>query len=107
MRRENGVETAVASLHRHLPIDELCCDLLPELAARWAFLPKSKKARKPVIKLSDEALRVLIEAKKLTMSNVEPQVNPSRQFSRRMLTIVPNTDFARRNTTSKTSDGTR
>ncbi|KAM0583636.1 hypothetical protein ACHAQF_008401 [Verticillium nonalfalfae] len=72
MRQENGVQTAVQSLHRHLPIDELRCHLLPEFTARWAYLAKSKKAQQPLIRLSDEALSVLIKAKKLKMSDVQP-----------------------------------
>lgn len=76
MRRENGVQTAVESLHRHLPVADLTCDVLPDLAARWTRTPhKSKKGeRPPPVKLSDEALNDLLQAGKLKMSDVEPYV---------------------------------
>lgn len=74
MRRENGVQTAVASLHRHLPIADLSCDVLPEFAARWTYQTKSKKAKQPAIRLSDEALQALIQSKRLKASDVEPYV---------------------------------
>jgi hypothetical protein len=72
MRQENGVQTAVQSLHRHLPVDELRCHLLPEFVARWAYLAKSKKSQQTIVRLSDEALSILIDAKKLKMSDVQP-----------------------------------
>lgn len=72
MRQENGVQTAVESLHRHLPVDELRCSLLPDLVARWVYVTKSKKAKHPTIRLSEEALATLIKEKKLKMSDVQP-----------------------------------
>jgi sterol 3beta-glucosyltransferase len=56
MRRENGVEAAVASFHRHLPVDAMTCDLLPANAARWEFHPKSRGGGARAIKLSQMAV---------------------------------------------------
>lgn len=73
MRLENGVNTAVESLHRHLPVAELTCELLPDFAARWTYRPpKSKNGRRDPVRLSDEALNALLHVGKLKMSDVDP-----------------------------------
>ncbi|PVH76638.1 glycosyltransferase family 1 protein [Cadophora sp. DSE1049] len=65
MKRESGVQTAVQSFHRNLPVDALCCDILPDQAAVWQYTSKSKKSPQKSIKLSDEAAFILVEQKKL------------------------------------------
>uniref|UniRef100_A0A0D2Y1L5 Uncharacterized protein n=1 Tax=Fusarium oxysporum (strain Fo5176) TaxID=660025 RepID=A0A0D2Y1L5_FUSOF len=40
MRQERGVETAVNSFHRHLPVANLTCELIPQNAAKWQLRPK-------------------------------------------------------------------
>lgn len=54
MRAESGVKTAVESFHRHLPIKQLQCDILPAQPAAWAY----KKGKKQV-KLSKSAAMIL------------------------------------------------
>lgn len=75
MRRDNGVEAAVASFHRHLPVDAMTCDLLPANAARWVYHPKSRSGKAQAIKLSDDALQVLMQSHELKSSDVEPYVS--------------------------------
>lgn len=70
MRQENGVETAVRSFHRRLPRSELSCDVLPQHAARWIYMPK--KSKHASIKLSNEALSVLLDSKDVDQSRVHP-----------------------------------
>ena len=65
MRRESGVQTAVQSFHRNLPVDALRCDILPDQAAVWQYTIKSKKSPKKTVKLSDEAAYILVEQKNL------------------------------------------
>ena len=72
MRLENGVETAVQSFHRRLPKSELCCDLVPQRAARWVFTPR--KSKHGSVKLSNEALAVLLDSKEVDQSCIHPWV---------------------------------
>ncbi|ENH64141.1 Sterol 3-beta-glucosyltransferase [Fusarium oxysporum f. sp. cubense race 1] len=72
MRQERGVETAVNSFHRHLPIANLTCELIPHNAARWQYVGKSKKGDKGQIRISNAALKVLLDAKKAKLSDFEP-----------------------------------
>lgn len=69
MRQENGVETAVQSFHRRLPRSQLCCDVLPQQTARWIYTPKKSKHS---VKLSNEALAVLLDNKDIDQSRVRP-----------------------------------
>jgi len=67
MRQENGVKGAVRSFRERLPIEALCCDLLPEEPAVWLYT-KSKVT----LKLSEKAAFALtqnktIDAKHLTL----------------------------------------
>lgn len=66
MRQEDGVKTAVASFHRHLPANEMRCDLLPDENAAWRY-NKGKK----IFKLSDRAIAILLEHKKIEMKDLK------------------------------------
>ncbi|KXJ86093.1 glycosyltransferase family 28 domain-containing protein [Microdochium bolleyi] len=55
MRQECGVQAAVASLHRHLPLDAMACQILPGQVARWVIGKKANRVR-----LSDQAVAVLV-----------------------------------------------
>ncbi|OHX00426.1 UDP-glucosyltransferase [Colletotrichum incanum] len=35
MRQEQGVDTAVVSFHRSIPVNVMCCDILPDQPAGW------------------------------------------------------------------------
>ena len=54
MCHENGVRTAVDSFHKHLVVEELKCDLLPDQAAVWTC--KSGKKRVKLSKLAAETI---------------------------------------------------
>ncbi|KAL5041625.1 hypothetical protein BDW71DRAFT_217628 [Aspergillus fruticulosus] len=80
MQSEAGVKAAVASFHRHLPLECLQCDLDPGLPAVWSF---SKGRRK--LKLSKIAAEVLIadgsiDAKSLTMHAIRPIFIENRRW---------------------------
>lgn len=70
MRQESGVETAVQSFHRRLPTSQLCCDILPQHTARWIHTPK--KSKHTSVKLSNEALAILLNSKEVDQSRVRP-----------------------------------
>ncbi|KAF5712393.1 sterol glucosyltransferase [Fusarium mundagurra] len=72
MRQESGVNTAVESFHRHLPVANLTCELIPHNAAKWQYVAKSKKGGKSHIRLSNAALKVLLDAKKAKLTDFEP-----------------------------------
>ncbi|KAF9730998.1 hypothetical protein PMIN03_007952 [Paraphaeosphaeria minitans] len=54
MRRENGVEKAVQSFHRHLNIPKISCDIQPQHVADWACRLSKSKAE---TKMSHAALK--------------------------------------------------
>lgn len=72
MREESGVNTAVNSFHRHLPVANLTCELIPHNAAKWQYVSRSKKGDKGHIRLSNAALKVLLDAKKAKLADFEP-----------------------------------
>jgi hypothetical protein len=43
MQSERGVEAAVMSFHRNLPIRDMSCDVLPHLPATFGFYKKGQK----------------------------------------------------------------
>lgn len=55
MDREQGVQAAVNSFHRHLPLETMQCDLIPDQPAVWTV----KSGRKQV-KLSKLAAEIAI-----------------------------------------------
>ncbi|KAI8279275.1 Sterol 3-beta-glucosyltransferase [Colletotrichum sp. SAR11_57] len=71
MRRERGVDTAVESFHRNIPAASLLCDMLPEQPAAWTYEAKGKSGRKH-LKLSNQAVTYLIDAKKIKASDLKP-----------------------------------
>ncbi|KXJ87567.1 glycosyltransferase family 28 domain-containing protein [Microdochium bolleyi] len=66
MRSETGVQAAVESFHRHLPLDAMSCDVTRSQVARWTV---SKNTR--VVKLSDQAVAVLIARKLIKLNELE------------------------------------
>lgn len=67
MKDERGVETAVSSFYRNLPIKATSCDLLGRENVVWLW--RGKKGR--VLKLSDRATYVLLSRKKIDSVNLE------------------------------------
>ena len=55
MQQENGVQEAVKSFHRNLPVKTLRCDFIPSQAAVW-YCKKGKRS----FKLSHQAARILV-----------------------------------------------
>ncbi|KAH7020720.1 glycosyltransferase family 28 domain-containing protein [Microdochium trichocladiopsis] len=66
MRQENGVQAAVESLHRHLPLAAMTCDLVPGEVARWSI---GKRERRVI--LSDLAVAVLVTKNLLKLGDLE------------------------------------
>ncbi|KAM5350782.1 hypothetical protein ACJ41O_007287 [Fusarium nematophilum] len=72
MRLERGVDRAVESFHRHLPVDALSCDLIPGLVARWQYrLDERHSKTRRKFQLSDTALAVLLANGSLQRTDVE------------------------------------
>lgn len=61
MQSEAGVRRAVASFHANLPLEQMRCDVLPNLAAAWTLKTKGCKT----LKLSKEAAEVLVAESKV------------------------------------------
>ena len=70
MRQEDGVNTAVQSFHQRLPSSQLCCGVLPQHVARWVYTPR--KSKHDNVKLSNEALAILLGSKDVELSRVQP-----------------------------------
>lgn len=54
MQSEAGVEAAVWSFHRNLPLKNLSCDILPNFPAVWCF------SKRKAIKLSSLAAEIIL-----------------------------------------------
>jgi sterol 3beta-glucosyltransferase len=67
MRREDGVQAAVESFHRNLPIPSMVCDVLPQYAATWKCKKKGNS-----IKLCDLAASALIAEGKVKSTDLKP-----------------------------------
>jgi hypothetical protein len=76
MSYESGVKDAVKSFHRNLPIEKMRCDLLPQKIAVWRY----EMGEKYSLKLSDEAVFILMEKKELKMKNIKTYYKPIRSF---------------------------
>ncbi|KAI1857259.1 uncharacterized protein JN550_013342 [Neoarthrinium moseri] len=67
MRQEKGVDTAVSSFHRGLPMTGMRCEILPDQVARWIRDTRGKRTR-----MSDAAVAVLIAQKKIKIDELKP-----------------------------------
>lgn len=69
MHRENGVDMAVQSFHRHIDSSNMTCDVLPQHAADWICrLPDSKSDTK----FSHAALKNLTSNGQLKLTKAVP-----------------------------------
>lgn len=66
MQQENGVQEAVNSFHRNLPVKNICCDFIPSQPAVW-FCKKGKRS----FKLSHQAARTLVGKGRLDQKNLK------------------------------------
>ncbi|KKA30686.1 hypothetical protein TD95_004632 [Thielaviopsis punctulata] len=76
MSKEKGVEFAADSFSRHLPLDSIVCDILPQHVARWLYHSKKNGVN---IKLSQEAVRLLVQSDNLKLADFEP-LCPKRYY---------------------------
>ncbi|KAJ5919710.1 hypothetical protein N7454_009545 [Penicillium verhagenii] len=68
MSHENGVSAAVASFHKHLPVNHMRCHVLNSEPAVWCF----KKSSKAPIHLSKIAAEVLVDHHRLKWNDLQP-----------------------------------
>ncbi|CAG8117443.1 unnamed protein product [Penicillium olsonii] len=66
MKNEAGVDAAVESFHRNLPIDRMRCDLIPNQVASWKYKKSAFS-----LSLSKKAAQILIENHKITKGHLE------------------------------------
>lgn len=64
---ESGVQAAVSSFHRNLPLDRLQCDLYPSQPAVWSLSLGRRKLKLSKIAAELLVANKLIEKKNLTM----------------------------------------
>ncbi|KAI7762941.1 hypothetical protein LZL87_013432 [Fusarium oxysporum] len=66
MSSEAGVRRAVASFHANLPLNDMRCDMLPNLPAAWLYEKKGKH-----IKLSKMAAEILVQEEKVSWKDLK------------------------------------
>lgn len=66
MKMETGVQAAVESFNKNLPVDKMVCDLLPGEVAIWSY-----KQSKLDLKLSDKAAFILVERRKINAKHLK------------------------------------
>jgi hypothetical protein len=71
MKAEDGVRAAVDSFHRHLPVEAMKCDLIPDQPAVWSLKSGSKK-----VKLSKLAAEVLTSQHSRLRKDLKTYVDP-------------------------------
>ncbi|KAL1874634.1 hypothetical protein Plec18167_005866 [Paecilomyces lecythidis] len=69
MRQESGVQAAVYSFYRHLPWDNMRCDLLPDLPASWVY--KKSKTRRTMLS-SKAAAQILVSHSRISAKDLQP-----------------------------------
>ncbi|KAE8145253.1 hypothetical protein BDV25DRAFT_133954 [Aspergillus avenaceus] len=84
MQSETGVKTAVESFHRNLPLDRMCCQVIPDQPAAWTYT----KYPQPII-LSKLAAQILLD---------HLRIDPKRLQSTTSATIGYGTDMLRATT---------
>ncbi|KAF7717345.1 Sterol 3-beta-glucosyltransferase [Penicillium ucsense] len=66
MKAESGVTTAVASFHRHLPLQRMRCSIIPGNPAAWAYTKK-----KQPLTLSKAAMNILVEYQRIDPKDIK------------------------------------
>ncbi len=61
MKTEHGIGAAVASFHRNLPVQTMCCKILPQYPAAW----RQHKVSGTVVRLSRPAAEILVRHSKI------------------------------------------
>jgi hypothetical protein len=66
MKTETGVETAVNSFHRNLPLQRMRCSVIPGQPAAWSYT-----LEKQSLTLSKAAMNILVEYKRIDTKNIK------------------------------------
>lgn len=72
MQNECGVQTAVTSFHRNLPLDKMRCHILSDEPAVWEF----KKSLTTPLHFSKTAARLLVENSRIDPKDLQLLVFP-------------------------------
>nr|XP_036578677.1 glycosyltransferase family 1 protein [Colletotrichum truncatum]KAF6786010.1 glycosyltransferase family 1 protein [Colletotrichum truncatum] len=73
MQKENGVEEAIKSFYRHLPLDAMTCEMLPTRVARWRCrVSDNVNDQRRDLSISDAALSRLVATGELSKSMARP-----------------------------------
>ncbi|KAH6849571.1 hypothetical protein B0T12DRAFT_418528 [Alternaria alternata] len=79
MQSERGVEAAVMSFHRNLPIKDMSCDVLPHLPATFGFYKKGHKWKLSSLATEVMARKLPKDAKNLKLYESKPiTIEPRR-----------------------------
>jgi hypothetical protein len=68
MKSEMGVQAAVQSFHRHLPLERLQCDLLPDQPAVWSYTKGERQIKLSKIVAESVLSKTSSEYKNMKMS---------------------------------------
>lgn len=83
MHTETGVDNAVESFHRNLPMDKMRCAIIPTQVATWKY-KKSKRS----LSLSRAAAQFLIENQKIDENHLDLSVYQGSLVPFIMLTLL-------------------
>ena len=67
MASETGVQAAVSSFHRHLPLERLSCDICPGKPAVWSYSTGDRKLKMSKVAAATLVAQNLLDPKRLKM----------------------------------------
>jgi hypothetical protein len=67
MASETGVQAAVSSFHRHLPLERLSCDICPGKPAVWTYSTGKREFKMSKIAAATLVAQNLLDSKRLKM----------------------------------------
>jgi hypothetical protein len=67
MASETGVQAAISSFHRHLPLERLSCDICPGEPAVWSYSTGDTKVKLSKVAAASLVAQNLIDPKRLKM----------------------------------------
>ncbi|CAG8893446.1 unnamed protein product [Penicillium egyptiacum] len=80
MGSEIGVQAAVSSFHRHLPLELLPCDICPGQTAVWSYSTGARKVKISKLAAAKLIAQDLLDPKRLKMHALNPIIIENRRW---------------------------
>ncbi|CAG7978130.1 unnamed protein product [Penicillium nalgiovense] len=80
MGSEIGVQAAVSSFHRHLPLEHLPCDICPGQTAVWSYSTGDRKIKVSKLAAAQLIAQGLLDPKQLKMRALNPIIIENRRW---------------------------